>query len=338
MLDTKKLMEVAERFWVSPSSIVMPRHGQDLPQEFAEKEHPKIFPDQYAFILDNVELLGPIGVCYWDGDLVLDVAYFGRMDLWDRNRPYFNQAIEARMKYSPTMGKAGGVYCSLMGVWSGNYFHWNLEILPMLKAVKLYEEIYHEEVTLLVEHFAKPWVYQSLGAFGMKNIRPIQHMNYSIDRLIVPPPGRRDGYTLLPSIDFLQTNNVYPRSVKMIYISRSDATKRQITNESEVISFLSERGFSPVVLSGMSWQDQVSLFKGANIVIGPHGAGLTNIAYCKPGTKVIEIATPEYFNPCFYTLAAAAYCDYRLLIGDPQPGENISVRLEQLDAELQELT
>jgi hypothetical protein len=329
MINTEKLREIAESFMVNPPSGVNVVVDDYMPFEFQEKHGIKKFDYQYAFMLPGAELLGPIGVCYWQHDLILDVAYFGRMDLWDRNRPYFNQAVASKV-YEPTI--MGETCCSLMGVWSGNYFHWTLEILPMLQAVIQYQDVYEDEVTLLVEHNAKPWVFESLRAFGFSKILPIQNMHYKIKKLLVPPVGRRDGYTLPGSIKFLRSNEIHPRSVKMVYISRSDATKRQIINESEVISFLGGRGFTPLVLSQYDWRDQVSVMKGADIVIGPHGAGLANIAYCQPGTKVIEISTPEYINPCFFTLAAAAGLDYRLLIGDAQPGENISIEMEHLDA------
>ena len=179
MINTEKLKERADGFLVSPASGVNVDNGYDhmMPAEFQEKSGLKKFDKQYAFLLPDAQLLGPIGVCYWEGDMVLDVAYFGRMDLWDRNRPYFNQAIASKV-YEPTI--MGETCCSLMGVWSGNYFHWNLEILPMLRSVIIYQALYNEKVTLLVEHNAPPWVYESIRAFGLTKILPIQNMHYKI--------------------------------------------------------------------------------------------------------------------------------------------------------------
>jgi capsular polysaccharide biosynthesis protein len=45
--------------------------------------------------------------------------------------------------------------------------------------------------------------------------------------------------------------------------------------------------------SKLSLSQQVEAFSNAEIILGPHGAGLTNIMFCNPGTKVIEIRSQE---------------------------------------------
>lgn len=75
---------------------------------------------------------------------------------------------------------------------------------------------------------------------------------------------------------------------KRIYISRNDAQLRRVRNEGRIVSILEERGFQRVTLRGMPIAQQVQLFRQAEAVVGPHGAGLAHTAWCKPGTKVIE--------------------------------------------------
>src|ERR1017187_7050040 len=41
-------------------------------------------------------------------------------------------------------------------------------------------------------------------------------------------------------------------------------------------------------LEGMSSVDQILLLQSAESIIGAHGAGLSNLLFCEPGTKVIE--------------------------------------------------
>lgn len=38
-------------------------------------------------------------------------------------------------------------------------------------------------------------------------------------------------------------------------------------------------------------------------MVGPHGAGLTNIVFCEPGTIVYEFVPDHYHNICFGNLA-----------------------------------
>ena len=74
-----------------------------------------------------------------------------------------------------------------------------------------------------------------------------------------------------------------------IYISRADTKKRQILNEKELCSILESDGFETVSLTGLSVLEQIHIFKGARVIVGAHGANLTNTIFCEPGTKIIEI-------------------------------------------------
>ena len=47
----------------------------------------------------------------------------------------------------------------------------------------------------------------------------------------------------------------------------------------------------------MSVAEQVELFVYADVVVAPHGAGLTNLLFCREGTRIVEIFPPTYINP-----------------------------------------
>ena len=76
----------------------------------------------------------------------------------------------------------------------------------------------------------------------------------------------------------------------------------QLLIDKEVSSFLAKHGFETVQAESLSISEQARLFAEAKIVLGPHGAGFTNIAFCKPGTKVVELycnrIEPTFWNTC----------------------------------------
>ena len=41
--------------------------------------------------------------------------------------------------------------------------------------------------------------------------------------------------------------------------------------------------------------DQAQTFAEATHIVSPHGAGLTNLLWCEPGTKVIELTHKAFF-------------------------------------------
>jgi capsular polysaccharide biosynthesis protein len=61
--------------------------------------------------------------------------------------------------------------------------------------------------------------------------------------------------------------------------------------------------------------DEARYFSEAAVVVGAHGAGLTNLAFCQAGTKVLELIPSDHVWPYFYTLADAAGADYHYIVG-----------------------
>lgn len=103
------------------------------------------------------------------------------------------------------------------------------------------------------------------------------------------------------------------RPHRRLYISRSRATRRRLVNEPEIVGILRDAGFESVVLEDMSVEEQAELMGQASVICGPHGAGLTNMVLCAPGTHVIEFADLDFPNPNFYAMSAALGHPYWLL-------------------------
>jgi hypothetical protein len=94
-----------------------------------------------------------------------------------------------------------------------------------------------------------------------------------------------------------------PLATRKIYVGRTDAEARRMRNEAELIEHLRKLDFEIVVPGNLSVAEQIQVFGEAALVVGPHGAGMTNIAFCKPGTIVYELLPSHYGNACFCNLA-----------------------------------
>lgn len=92
---------------------------------------------------------------------------------------------------------------------------------------------------------------------------------------------------------------------RRIYISRDRASRRRLVNESDILPLLLDHDFERVFLEELPFESQVALMQAADVVVAPHGAGLTNVIFCRPGTDVVEIADPGFPNPNFYALSSA---------------------------------
>ena len=92
------------------------------------------------------------------------------------------------------------------------------------------------------------------------------------------------------------------KNIKKIYIDRSDKTsdrapQRSITNEDEVKRYLLGNNFTSVKLHDIKFSDQVELFYNAECIVGLHGGGFANLAFCKSETKVIELRSTNSGTP-----------------------------------------
>jgi capsular polysaccharide biosynthesis protein len=102
------------------------------------------------------------------------------------------------------------------------------------------------------------------------------------------------------------------RAGRRLYVSRR-GYGRQAVEELEVERVLLEHGFE--IYEAPAHPDQPEDFDDAEIVVGPHGAGLANLVFCRPGTRVVEIVPTDNAHPFYFSLARAAGLDYAYLMG-----------------------
>jgi capsular polysaccharide biosynthesis protein len=98
-----------------------------------------------------------------------------------------------------------------------------------------------------------------------------------------------------------------------LYVTRADAGSRRVLNETAVMALLEGFGFRCVTLSSMSLDQQIAAFQSCEIVVGAHGAGLSNLVFCRPGTKVLELSAPRYVFGCWFDLTQKCGLDYFLV-------------------------
>ncbi|KJE91241.1 hypothetical protein CAOG_02406 [Capsaspora owczarzaki ATCC 30864] len=106
----------------------------------------------------------------------------------------------------------------------------------------------------------------------------------------------------------------------IIYVSRQDAGFIRVVHNEDRLTAALMQTVSRIVVHedaapfefvkfvagpGISIEYQMSLFSRAAVVIGPHGAGMTNIIWSAPGTAVIEFPTLPNANGVFGFMSLA---------------------------------
>jgi capsular polysaccharide biosynthesis protein len=95
-----------------------------------------------------------------------------------------------------------------------------------------------------------------------------------------------------------------------IYVSRTEASYRKVTNEEQVMNLLEKYQVKKVIASELPVAEQIRVFASAKMIVSPHGANMTNVLFCQPGTKIIELFSPGYVNPINWVISNHAGLDY----------------------------
>lgn len=106
------------------------------------------------------------------------------------------------------------------------------------------------------------------------------------------------------------------KKYERLYVSRAHAGGRKIKNEDEVVKCLEAHGFRCIHPDSMSFAEQIRAFQSAKIIVSPHGASLANLVFSQPGTKLIEIFSPNYVRDYYLVVAGLMKLDYYYLIGE----------------------
>jgi tetratricopeptide (TPR) repeat protein len=118
-------------------------------------------------------------------------------------------------------------------------------------------------------------------------------------------------------------HNVVSRSpshgpgARLVYVSRVAEPRRSMINEADLEDALARRlGAVIVRMENLSFEAQVRLAHEADVIIGPHGAGLTNIAFARPGSWLVELLPRRHAIDLYRLVAADCGIRYTAITGD----------------------
>jgi capsular polysaccharide biosynthesis protein len=302
-------------------------------------------PETFVVFIPNGKVVGIMGtIVTHDNKLLLDVSLqfgVGRDASKIKSHLAYNYLRIAQWQLIPETAAI------LATSGAEGYYHWLTDALPRLEILR---KVLQSEITVIDRYIVNtgiPIVTESLELLGIPHnklifIDPTKH--FQVKNLVVPSlPGSTGTpppwiYTFLRE-SFLQYKADIP-PISKLYVSRSKARYRNVTNEEDVLAYLTEIGFVPVWLEDYDFVTQIALFSNAEFIVAPHGAGLTNLIWCQPGAKLLEVFSPNYVNTCYWAMASQIGVEYHYLIGggdkpiehyDPHLVEdNITIMIEEL--------
>lgn len=269
----------------------------------------------------------------------------------------------------PPLEQIDGTVAVLSGLSGNVYFHWMVDILPRIEILRRHNINFENIDWFLINSIQQPFQKETLQILGIPEEKIIESDRYpyiQAQKLIVPSFASHLGWLEKSALEFSrqtflnksnitcledslasekipnnQVNYSYP---ERIYITRHKARYRKVINEQKVVDLLNQYGFTTIELETISVVEQVRLFANAKVIVSPHGSGLTNIMFCKPGTTVIELVSPNYIRHYYWVISKQLQLKYYYLVGEhfsgrvirtimyPNPlTENILISLSKLE-------
>ena len=211
-----------------------------------------------------------------------------------------------------------------------SYFHWMTDILPRVRLAKKagYEVDFFEHFIVndvKAEYQKETLSYLKIPSNKLRKI-PANSNGYLCEKAVLPSLPSFPGVVPPETIQYLRS--IVPETSfqtgSKLYIDRGKSKRRKIPEEERIIDWLKTQGFEIIDCGKMSVKDQAAAFAHAELIVAPHGGALTNLIFCRPGTKIVELLSSEYPNPCYRNLCGVAKLPYIGIIGNSQKSKTTS--------------
>lgn len=219
-----------------------------------------------------------------------------------------------------------GKYFSVLGTFCTSYYHWMHDVLTQFHGVLDYLPA---DTRIIVPANITPLQQTTLRALGIPEARlALRHPGdeVTVELLYFIPPPAITRFDVPETAQWLRHNllkglRLEPSSAKprRLLLSRGRSACRRITNEMELSSGLIPMGFEQIYCEDLALEEQAALFQSAEIIVAPHGAGLTNLIFCNPGTRVLEIFPASHLRERthYWSLSGALGLNYAYCCGTP---------------------
>lgn len=239
----------------------------------------------------------------------------------------------------------GNIFSLLQGSSGSNYWHWLYDIMPKIEI--LYKIGYLKKIDFFYVPDVNRFILETLKLYGINknqliNSKYFKHIEadqiYAFEHLYIKEGNYVNAFQKTPkwipiflNKKFLNLKKRFKCS-KKIFIDRSDSkfVHFNIINYKETKNFFKKKGFKFYKLSKLPFLKQVYLFNHANIIVGAHGAGFANLAFCKKNTRVYEfLPMNESYRSGYKKISNYLKLSHYKIItkNEPSFGINVDIKL-----------
>jgi Glycosyltransferase 61 len=219
-------------------------------------------------------------------------------------------------------------------------YHWVVDVLPRAFALACAGPWSDQEaVNLVVPGGLAPFEELALAALVARfpavevTVQPL-HEDWVLEKVLVVDTGVQDSCGYLHEEVLRFVRGLYGvhespddnQRTAGLYLSRSEAHRRRFTDEARAQTEISRLGLEVTTPGQLPFAKQLEAVRDAALLVSPHGAALTLIAFTRRPAAVVEIQPRHRVRPHYALLAAACGHDYRFCLADASgPDELLSL-------------
>ena len=304
---------------------------------FAPKPPGHVFGDRFVFRIESATVHATTGLVFAPDGRIVTPSGAPLRDIRSTSR---GTAAAEEVRLSTLRGRGISMDRQVFPIGIGpakNYFHWNVDVLPrVLHAARAFPQL------VVVAPQLPKFAIESLDLAGVEFVLT--------NEILLPQE--------VILVDFSDAGWMHPTDAELlrgfarscvetrfnhgdrrkIFLSRSDTwdrkfgtRNRRLSEEQTLESRFAEAGFSVIVPARLSFLEQISAISGATIVVGVHGAGMSNILWGLGRLHVVEILSEAFYDPGPRRLAGARGDRYTSVVAHPHRDNHFGDAREVLD-------
>lgn len=205
------------------------------------------------------------------------------------------------------------------------YYHWMVDVLPRIEMIRSagFRGMVYADATLPYQHETIERVWPDIPILDADSYPLI-----SADRLVVPvhqvfADNMFPDWIIALLRERVLGSQARPepdRYPERIYVIRNRSARRCVTNEQELCEKLATYGFDCLAMEDMSVEEQAKHFFNAEIIVAPHGGGLTNLVFSQSSTRCVELFG-RYDKVVYERICRSVGMEYRKLNGSAEEDE-----------------
>lgn len=205
----------------------------------------------------------------------------------------------------------------LTSLHADRYYHWMIDIVPKIDHF-LREGLEVDYYLVCNETAFQREINRLMAIPEEKIIHPPPsdcHMQFDLVYAVTPASDHLGAYPHRIAVmqSLLLGSGPRPKPKRRIYVARGPSQTRRVLNEPELEASLQSIGFEIVHADALSVAQQARVFSEAELIVGPHGAAMTNLMFSAKGARLVEFMPRGYSFSGFQRICDINQISYRCI-------------------------